>query len=323
MRAMFIVLVAASGVASADPAHVVVMTDDDPAPLRATMAGRGAELAITTPPQGSLRLERAADAQRAAQANQADASVWIDRDDNGSEVCVVSADGGFFRHAPLAGDASPRAFAAIATSLLDELLAPPEIKVDVHVDVTPPPTEAPPAPRAEISLQPTPAVVTPPTSVVHATAPASADPLWGDRKVFEFGMEVGLASGGIGAELVFPLRPLLRVGLLGSAQHFIDTVGDMPEGTTLFFGAIETRILGHNHPLGRAQAHLEVGTIFGVGKAGETSQGMVYGGRISLALQRDTWGTAISFVAVVLAGFSEEHYFVPTYLLASTWQLPL
>jgi hypothetical protein len=34
MRAIFIVVVAASGVASADPAHVVVMTDGDPARRR-------------------------------------------------------------------------------------------------------------------------------------------------------------------------------------------------------------------------------------------------------------------------------------------------
>ena len=56
----------------------------------------------------------------AALAVGADAALIDDRD-----VCVVSADGRSFRHAPL-GDASPRMFAAVATSLLDELIAPPE-----------------------------------------------------------------------------------------------------------------------------------------------------------------------------------------------------
>ena len=56
---------------------------------------------------------------------------WIDAND----VCVVSADGAYFRHTPLPADASPRVFAAIATSLLDELLAPPTVNVDVNVDI--------------------------------------------------------------------------------------------------------------------------------------------------------------------------------------------
>src|SRR5262249_55327398 len=48
--------------------------------------------------------------------------------------CAVSADGRYFRQSQLP-EGSPRMFATIATSLLDELLAPPEGDLAINVDV--------------------------------------------------------------------------------------------------------------------------------------------------------------------------------------------
>ena len=145
MRAIVILLglVLASGVARANT--VVVLAPPDAAgaelddALRVVLAGRGMAVASAPAPAGQLRLERAAAAQRLAVQAGAAAAVWIDE----AEVCVVTSDGHGFRHAPFPAEAaSPRAFAAIATSLLDEMIAPPPawaegLSVDVHVNITP------------------------------------------------------------------------------------------------------------------------------------------------------------------------------------------
>src|SRR6476659_2221923 len=73
----------------------------------------GVEITDMAPPQGPLRLDRAASAQRVAVSVGADAAVWIDGEAN--DVCAVSADGRSFRHAPLPQDPRARVFAAIAT----------------------------------------------------------------------------------------------------------------------------------------------------------------------------------------------------------------
>src|SRR5438128_893957 len=140
MRALIILLLLA-GVAHAGHSTVVVMTDPElGSALQSALSGRGVAIATVQKPGGALRLERAAAAQRAAIEFGADAALWIDLDIGSVEVCAVSSDGRYFRHAPLP-DGSPRVFAAIATSLLDELLAPPEagapqiaVNVDVHVE---------------------------------------------------------------------------------------------------------------------------------------------------------------------------------------------
>ena len=144
MRASLIVLgvVVAAQVASAST--VVVLSDPGNAPalgsaLQVMLAGRGVAIATLPAPQGGLRLDRAASAQHAALSFNADAALWIYSDAGATEVCAVSADGRYFRHAPLPvgeGD-TPRMFAAIATSLLDELLSPDVVDVDVHVHFDP------------------------------------------------------------------------------------------------------------------------------------------------------------------------------------------
>src|SRR5437763_8351889 len=143
MRAcLLIVALVISAPAYAGHSTVVVMTDPARAgelgsALQLALSGRSVAIASMPPPGGVLRLDRAAAAQRAAVHLGADAALWIDLAPDATEVCAVSSDGRYFRHAPLA-EPSSRAFAAIATSLLDELLAPPEgVNVDVSVSVTP------------------------------------------------------------------------------------------------------------------------------------------------------------------------------------------
>ena len=167
MRAIVIVLglVLASGVARANT--VVVLASPDAAgaelddALRIVLAGRGTTVASAPAPAGQLRLERAAAAQRLAVQVGADAAVWLDE----ADVCAVTSDGHEFRHAPFPAEtASPRAFAAIATSLLDEMIAPPPwaqgLAINVHVDITgaggPPTGMAPPGMIGSIDAAPSP-----------------------------------------------------------------------------------------------------------------------------------------------------------------------
>src|SRR5689334_4663753 len=135
MRFVPIAVVAAlAGTASAEH-RIVLMSDPGLRDgLQVQLAGRGVEVAQLPAPQGPLRLDRAALVQRAALASHADAGIWIERDPAGAEVCVVSSDGRATRYAPLPDD-SPRVFASIATSLLDEVLAPDAFHVDVNVAV--------------------------------------------------------------------------------------------------------------------------------------------------------------------------------------------
>src|SRR5580698_3979074 len=134
----WLVLVASLGVAHAGRTTIVVMADPTRAgeldsALQVTLAERDVVIASARAPEGALRLARAAVAQRVAVSLGADAALWIDHEAESIEVCVVSPDGSYFRHAPIATEA-PRAFAEIAASLLDELFAPPGV-VNVHVDV--------------------------------------------------------------------------------------------------------------------------------------------------------------------------------------------
>jgi hypothetical protein len=141
MRAISILLGVIVAAQTAHAETVLVMSEPgaelDTA-LRVVMAGRGVGVAGAPQPLGALRLERAAIAQRTAMQIGADAAVWIDDTD----VCAVTADGHQFRQAPLPVEAaSPRVFAAIATSLLDEMIRPEAwaqgFDVNVNVEVTP------------------------------------------------------------------------------------------------------------------------------------------------------------------------------------------
>ena len=323
-----LIVAGAASVAQADP-RVIVMSDADTSVLRVTLAGRGADVALATAPRGALRLERAADAQRAARENDAEASVWIDTDEGGAEVCVVSADGRFFRQAPLAADASPRTFAAIATSLLDELLAPPEvppINVDVHVDVTqtPPPTPGPTpivVPRAaratempSASIAPTPMPSLPSSPSIVGLAPPEAP--WAHRPLLELGTAVSPVSAGVSAEVLLPVTPSFRFGVLAAEHLLLDGVNDMPQGTTMTIGALEARYIGQGSP------HLELGLLAGGARADEYDEGGFAAARISVVWQRPSGTLSVSFMPAVLFGFIGSHEYLPGYLLSFTWGLP-
>jgi hypothetical protein len=124
-RTLVLLLALGSSVADAN-SRVVVMTDaDDAAAVQVALAGRGIDIQIVAAPQGDLRLDRAAAAERAAVEQHAAAAVWIDAVPGSTTACVVSADGEVFRDAPLPlVEGSPRMFAAIAVSLLDEVFTP-------------------------------------------------------------------------------------------------------------------------------------------------------------------------------------------------------
>jgi hypothetical protein len=143
MRTLVVLCILASVPARAGT--IVVMEDnaDLGAALEVALANRPVEVVLVSAPSGQLRLDRAASAQRAALEASADAAVWIDFEGLETiEVCALSADGQHFRHAPIT-EVSPRIFAAVATSLLDELVAPPELDVHVNVKITSTVTRAP------------------------------------------------------------------------------------------------------------------------------------------------------------------------------------
>ncbi len=138
MRATSVLIVAALAAAAHASTRVVVLADGDhAAALQRAIIGR-AEIATAPPPEGELRLDRAAVAQRSAVADRAAAAVWIEQEPGSAEVCVISADGAYLGQAPLPLDAgSPQEFAAVAADLLQPLVAP--VTVDVHVAIAPPP----------------------------------------------------------------------------------------------------------------------------------------------------------------------------------------
>jgi hypothetical protein len=243
MRASFWVIGLFLAVSPAYAGRVAIMTGHDAhrEALGVALAGR-ADVIAMPPPQGALRLDRAAAAQRAAIEAAADAAAWLDT----GELCVVSADGVYFRHAPLPAGESPRVFAAIATSLLDELLAPPEatlpaIAVDVHVDVG----------GAAQPATPTPPSIAPAT--VTATSPAPEVPVRADKTLVEIGPMLSPITGGVEGELALPLAPRVRLGVLG----FVNA--NFQDGQAwIYGGGIEVRRAG----LGRR--HFDIGFAAGL-----------------------------------------------------------
>ncbi len=283
-----LLLVLLSSVAMAGN-RVVVMTDAARAEaLGVALAGRRVEVATQpSSPEGALLLDRAAVVQRAALTSEADAGIWIDLDAMGAEVCVVSADGRYLRHAPLPSNATPRVFAAIATSLLDELLAPPEggpqVNVDVHVDVQPGLT----APVAEIA-PPTPLAFAPPPTLTLA-ATALEPPRW-KRTLIEFGPTVSTATVGLEGEIAFPVTPSVRVGVLAGVSHMFDGFADELSGRALYDAGLELRYVG------RGTTHFDIG--FAGGLATSTDDNMEHdtGGFFALRLSavREFERTAVS-----------------------------
>ncbi len=270
MRYLVHLLVLAAAAAPADAnTRIVVMTDaDDLAAIEVALAGRGAEVAPAPAPQGALRLDRAALAQRSTVDQNAAAAVWIDQEP--AEVCVVSADGRQFRHAPLPADAaSPRVFAAIAASLLDEVLepGPPPINVDVHVDVQPVPIARP-------------AVVAP-----AIATPAAASRIAGALAMLEVGPLV--TTGGFGAEaaVTFLFTRSTRIGVVGVASDNIsDDVGK--------FGGVGVEV----RHVGEGKRHLDLGAEGGVADTHE--RGTTPWAALRLGV---TWETAESAMTLALS----------------------
>jgi hypothetical protein len=261
--------------------RVVVMTDAARADaLQVALAGRRVDVATQqSSPDGALLLDRAAVVQRAALAADADAGIWIDLDATGAEVCVVSADGRYLRHAPLPSNAMPRVFAAIATSLLDELLAPPEggpqVSVDVHVDMQP-------------------GVVAPDALPVAAFAPPAAatelePPRW-RRTLVEIGPTISTASVGLEAEIAFPVTRSLRVGAFGGVSHLFDGFADEVSGSALYDGGLELRYVG------RGTTHFDIGVAGGLASAIDDNMERDTGGFFALRLSavREYERTAVS-----------------------------
>ena len=251
MRAVLVLLILVSSTAYAE--RVVVMTGDElSSALELSLASRHVNVATVAAPDGALRLDRAAAVQHAAMTSDASAGVWIDA----NEVCVVSADGAYFRHTPLPVDASPRVFAAIATSLLDELIAPPTINVDVNVEIGPP---------KPITITSRPVIAAQPTERWKHT-------------LVEFGPTLSPATYGVELELAFPILPNLRAGVLGGANQLYDGVRDLANGTQMYDAAGEIRYVGNG------STHFDVGLVGGIMRGSlEEFEGMV---------QSDTGGFA-------------------------------
>ena len=227
--------------------------------LEVVLAGRRVTIAWSASPAGALRLDRAAAAQRAAIEARATAAVWLDDSESQAgmvDVCAVSSDGRYFRHAPLPRDeASPRVFAAIATSLLDELLAPPEgIAVDVRVDVNVSGGGA--SPFVAVAPQPsgTATIVSPfaPPSATAVIAPAL--PPHRHEPLFEIGPMASPVTIGVEANLLFPVSSSWRFGLMGVANM---TVVD--ETLPILGAGVELRRIGRGD-----RRHFDLGFVGGV-----------------------------------------------------------
>jgi hypothetical protein len=277
MRAAFALLIALCSVATAGERIVVMTGDELSSALELSLSSRHVGIATAPTPEGALRLDRAAAAQHAAMASDAGASVWVDAGD----VCVVSADGVYFRQAPLPANTTPRLFAAIATSLLDELFAPPEgLNVAVNIDI-----RGPGMPVVADGRPP----MGPQTSPVVATVDTIDQARW-KRTLVEFGPMLTPSSYGMELELAFPVMPNLRVGALGGVSHLYDGLRDDIAGTMMYDAALEVRYVG------RGETHFDVGLAGGVIN-GDTGDGKDTGGfaAVRFSYVKEYASTAVSF----------------------------
>ncbi len=307
MRAA-LVLVALCAVAHAGN-RVVVLTDRDdlPAALQVALASRHAEVAVhPTSPEGAERLDRAAAAQRVAMANNADAGIWIDAD----EVWVVLGDGRDVRHAPLPADATPRVFAAIATSLLDELFAPPEpagYGVDVHVEITPPgaTSSTPPTPSTpSITVAPSAVVAAPvlaPPATVAAVTTVDAAPVRAKNALLEFGPTLTNATWGIEAELLWPVMPSVKLGVSVGANMLYDGFSLLGSGTQMVDAGVELRHVGVG------ATHLDIGLGAGVARdSTDSDTGGFAALRLGIAHEYDKMALSVGIAPTLLYGFAGE-----------------
>lgn len=308
MRGILLVLC----VLAAVPAHagiVVVMTDRPAelgAALEVALANRRVDIARLPSPGGDLRLDRAAAAQRAAVAAGADAAVWIDTDGS-TDVCAVSSDGRQFRHAPI-GEVSPRMFAAIATSLLDELLAPPEaardISVDVRVNVGPGTAPvAAPSPRVA-TIAPAPPANVDSAQVIAAAHPSDARRA---RTLFEIGPMLSPVSAGAEATVLFPLAADWRIGAMGAYNKAIDM------NAYVYGGAIELRHVGSGK-----RRHFDLGFLLG-GATADHEAVTFAAVRIAWTWEGDLTSTSLGFTPMLLKTNSDGDPYLPGIYASLRW----
>lgn len=113
--------------------------------VRMEAASTGYELLVQGPPSGETALQRASSAQSMGNAAGARATVWLETssEETGRAVSVRVLEAGRdeARHAPLSAPVdvvSPRVFAAVVGSLLDEIEQPPQpasLRIRVQMEV--------------------------------------------------------------------------------------------------------------------------------------------------------------------------------------------
>jgi hypothetical protein len=290
--------------------------------MQVALAGRGVAIATLAAPTGELRLERAASAQRAALQLGADAALWIDADGSALDVCAVSSDGRAFRHAPLppdVADATPRAFSAIATSLLDELSAPPEpaaslgIDVDVQVDGN----GQAAVDRATPGFAPPAGAVTGAPGAIAVVVAAPRVPRT-DNTLVEIGPMLSPLTAGVEAEIAAPVSPKFRFGVIGGVSHTFTS-----DDIYVLNGGLELRdvaVIGSSN-------HFDVGPMVGfalVHDSGSSGSGwgtLVYGGaRLSYTWEGATSGRSLSLIPIVA---SDGRDTIPAAYATMKWDIAL
>ncbi len=261
------------------------------AALRVVLAARGTAVASVPAPAGQLRLERAASAQRAAARSGADAAVWIDD----AEICAVTVDGHDFRHAPFPADtASPRAFAAIAASLLDEMIAPAPwaagMNINVNVDITPPGDFGTPA-------------------VIAGVPPALRRR---DRTLIELGAMASPIGAGVEGGVAIPLTSQWRIAGMVSLGGSYDANSIIPA-----VGA-EVRHVG----AGKSR-HWDVGPAAGFAAPDKLASIAFAGVRIARTWELARSALSVGVTPLIAAVLREKPEFVPGAWVSLRWQFAL
>jgi hypothetical protein len=279
-------MIACSHVVRAE--SVVVMAAPDTqldSALRVVMAGRGVAVTVAPRPQGAFRLERAAMAQRTAAQAGADAAVWIDD----ADVCAVTADGLDFRHAPLPPQAaSPRTFAAIATSLLDDMIHPESWPqgVDVNVNVSVSTNEPEPRDAGE----------EPPSIAAPGVIAASprVERAHAGQTLLEIGPMLTPISGGVQAALSISLSDAWRLGGSGAING-----GFVDGGFVIGVASVEVRHVG----VGRK--HWDLGPE--IGYASDGTDPIAFAGlRIARTWQSPRSAVSLAFTPLVFVSLSNR-----------------
>jgi hypothetical protein len=317
--------------------HVTIVVMSDPgrvgelnSALQVALSGRNVAIATAPLPAGALRLDRAAAAQRVALELGAEVALWIDRAPDAIELCAVSSDGRYFRHTPMPPEDSPRAFAAIATSLVDELFAPPEAGFDVDMHVHVDSNGAPPAMAVDATRRGDAgagaaiggAALAPGAIAPRALAPSpgsmgggvvasdSVTPVRADRTLLEIGPMLSPMTAGLEAELAFPITPTFRLGVVGGANVLLwdDT------HQAVYLAGLELRRVSPG------QRHLDFGLIGGVAWVAHDDAAPYAALRIGFTWEHAGSGTQLSVAPVIAKVYSD---YVPGAYVSLRWELPI